>query len=528
MSAEEEISTKRSFAWSGTFQAIEDLAGKICKIIEANPQKKMGFIKYEETEEINKVKTTIEGEWGIEGNIEVLQVLREASQTMSFAKKKVEALLIKIDEKMKNGNRWKNDEEFDEWKHVMWLRIKNICHVVRKAETRSNPPKWIEILPWISGTKGEPEDGAEGAEGGKVEVEDEYGFVRAKAAGAAKVEDGAGAGEEQDGQAKYYDHQVVDVKFSTELMVPMMRKIIPDKKNSDKMNRGPWETGLLKIEGLKDDDVPIGIWPDGWEAKLTGWTVKKIKDLSRGGKAQKDLGTFFKIQHESTKNLLVVDQRTDRALLMSLYEQGKQICQVRVDKFGDLDQKSPSKLPNDHPVVKKAGDFMKEICEAYCKDEVAIEDLYKHRDLKLSQMKINELPKREMDEEGGQPKKKAKQESQEAQPKKKSKQSSKGSSKGCATGSSKGSSNSKVGKDAGKDGNEGGKVRGEGDAGDGKKSTQNARKDHQGIGEVGGEGVSEAGDLDRWEDLLASFEDDGVPKPPAVDSLEDIEMKMAN
>ena len=173
MSAEEEISTKRSFAWSGTFQAIEDLAEKICKIIEANPQKKMGFIKYEETEEINKVKTTIEGEWGIEGNVEVLQALKEANKIMSFPKKRVEALLVKIDENMKFG--WKNDEEFKDWKTFMYWRIRNICHVVRKAETRSNPPKWVDTLPWISEIKGEREDGAEGADGGEVEAEDKDG-----------------------------------------------------------------------------------------------------------------------------------------------------------------------------------------------------------------------------------------------------------------------------------------------------------------------------------------------------------------
>ena len=61
-----------------------------------------------------------------------------------------------------------------------------------------------------------------------------------------------------------------------------------------------------------------------------------------------------------------VDQRVDRSLLMSIYEQGKQISQVRVDKFGDLDQDAPARLPNEHEVVKLAGDFMVELCKDYC------------------------------------------------------------------------------------------------------------------------------------------------------------------
>ena len=70
-------------------------------------------------------------------------------------------------------------------------------------------------------------------------------------------------------------------------------------------------------------------------------------------------------------------------MLMSIYEQGKQVCEVRVDKFGDLDQDAPARLPNKHEVVKLAGEFMAELCTDHCRKMFPVEDFHKQRDLKL-------------------------------------------------------------------------------------------------------------------------------------------------
>eukprot|EP00973_Karenia_brevis_P026904 3710706-Karenia_brevis.AAC.1 len=46
---------------------------------------------------------------------------------------------------------------------------------------------------------------------------------------------------------------------------------------------------------------------------------------------------------------------------MSIYKQGKQICQVRVDKCGSLEQEVVGNLPNLHEVVKLAGELMRDV-----------------------------------------------------------------------------------------------------------------------------------------------------------------------
>ena len=54
---------------------------------------------------------------------------------------------------------------------------------------------------------------------------------------------------------------------------------------------------------------------------------------------------------------LHLSQRSDRNLLLAIYEQGNQRLQIRVDKFGPLPNNDGTVLPNDNPTVQLAAEF---------------------------------------------------------------------------------------------------------------------------------------------------------------------------
>eukprot|EP00969_Alexandrium_andersonii_P067125 2960731-Alexandrium_andersonii.AAC.1 len=89
-----------------------------------------------------------------------------------------------------------------------------------------------------------------------------------------------------------------------------------------------------------------------------------------------------------SKNKLVLNQKTDRFLLLCLYEQSQQMCQLRIDKFEALGEKQ-TRLPNDHPAVLKAMRIMQPIAENYQNGIIGQGDkkgLYEARDLALSKL----------------------------------------------------------------------------------------------------------------------------------------------
>ena len=82
--------------------------------------------------------------------------------------------------------------------------------------------------------------------------------------------------------------------------------------------------------------------------------------------------TIFEGQHSVTKNKLVIAQRADRQLLLSLYEQSKQICQVRVDRCGPLPGTQPCTVPLETPALQTCIVFMKKVAQDYASDTITL------------------------------------------------------------------------------------------------------------------------------------------------------------
>ena len=84
---------------------------------------------------------------------------------------------------------------------------------------------------------------------------------------------------------------------------------------------------------------------------------------------------IFEGQHSVTKNKLVVAQRADRQLLLSLYEQTKQICQIRVDRCGTLPGTQPSTVPLETPALQTCIVFMKKVAQDYASDKINLQQI---------------------------------------------------------------------------------------------------------------------------------------------------------
>ena len=125
-----------------------------------------------------------------------------------------------------------------------------------------------------------------------------------------------------------------DVKFSTELMIPMRRHTT--------RNNAPWEPGMLHLAGLSDRDYALARWPDGYQAALPD-KVEYIKGLSRaGGSTNSDEPRTW--THIVTNHTIYVKQRIDRHLLVSIDEKTSKFYKSEQTLFVT----SPTRRPRSH------------------------------------------------------------------------------------------------------------------------------------------------------------------------------------
>ena len=81
---------------------------------------------------------------------------------------------------------------------------------------------------------------------------------------------------------------------------------------------------------------------------------------------------MFKMAHEKTSHELEVKPRTDRTLLVSLYEQGTQICMIDTTKFhNELTEEQKLTI---------CKEIMTSICRRYANDNLPKGALYLKRD----------------------------------------------------------------------------------------------------------------------------------------------------
>ena len=336
-------------------------------------------------------------------NIDLLVILHEAQPNLSFSKGKVNTILQGVAKESRI--KFKDQEENDDWVTTNCRRWQNMTRNIRCSISngpRSKIPQWaIQTLPWLKGI-----EQAEIAEDAGAEIKEELAEIKEELAKLQKSGSdnprGSGSGESlttaDEEVAEDLDddelEQVIDgktskfeIKFSTELMLPMRREIPASK--SQKVRA--WEPGSIEkymgiwpkevIDMLADEKV-IARWPDGYRIKMEQ-TRRWLSNLQRESKSRsKIVDILFEQEATATRHSISISQRTDRTLLLSIYEQGKQICQVQLDKFGPVEPliAGSNHLPKDHDTVLRAMTIMKPLAIMYARGEIKKEELKSVKD----------------------------------------------------------------------------------------------------------------------------------------------------
>ena len=145
-----------------------------------------------------------------------------------------------------------------------------------------------------------------------------------------------------------------------------------------KMQKGKKKVHVGEVGDLKDLSGSDGIpshWDDGDKHLVTDITVAQYRERLQGRQnTQALVGHAWELEHTVTKHKLHVAKHQNRSVLVLLYEQCAQVCQVKVSTWGD---------ETSDECLKAALEFMTEIGQKYAKDELKKDELYKYRDQKL-------------------------------------------------------------------------------------------------------------------------------------------------
>ncbi len=261
-------------------------------------------------------------------------------------------------------------EDKKDWIEVLTARGRNMCRAVQQAElkVRGTAPTWIQELPWNK-QKAASSDG---------ETKPRRKLVSKTPA--TEV-------------AKPADDMIYT--FDTELLVVTSAPCNQPKAREFSIP--------LSAEALRDhnplDPLPPK-WDDGEVHTFPEHTVGEFRALVSGRGRKQEVKTHWIGQHVATHNAITVQQRLDRCLLLSMYEQNSQVLQVRLDLFGEIENQFEY-LPDDSPILIRGLRFIDEFATDYCRDKIVREKLVEVRDAKLKTLGLfvahKPLPKRKAD-----------------------------------------------------------------------------------------------------------------------------------
>ena len=141
------------------------------------------------------------------------------------------------------------------------------------------------------------------------------------------------------------------------------------------------------LKGACDWEPIFADFPDG-PYEINDVTVAEWKEMKKGrGSRPKHDAPLWEMRHVTSNNELTINQRTDRKLLLSLYEQSKQILQLTMENWGPLPGVQPAVVDRSDPTLKAALAFLTPIAEAYGRNEIHDVPLLK----KIRNTKMKEL-----------------------------------------------------------------------------------------------------------------------------------------
>ena len=254
---------------------------------------------------------------------------RQLQENLSFSKKIMEQAVSIVCEEHREAWHLK-ESDVPDYITTISRRLRNAFYHIMQGQRKKKQPDWfLEHMPWaVRPLKRDLSDG-DGA-------------------------DTAAA------SAKHYTYA-----WNEELSLPIrVAAGIPD------------EIGfVVKPRAQEDDEAPLmARFDDGVTHAIDGITVGHWRALAGQRRQRVANEPLLVLEHAQTHHRLCVQQRCDRELLLSCYEQSRQILQCRVDRFGVLEEPQPRTMPNTHAAVQEAFRHMRPLIERYAMGELKTVD----------------------------------------------------------------------------------------------------------------------------------------------------------
>jgi hypothetical protein len=128
-----------------------------------------------------------------------------------------------------------------------------------------------------------------------------------------------------------------------------------------------------------ESDALVCRWEDGSSFEIESLTIGEYRSLTTS-RGQKERDMLYEASHKGSNNRITIMQRVDKPLvgqpgssklLVSCYEQNRQILQVRLCDFGDVPGDGQC-LDSKHPTVMAAVAFMEPIVQQYVDDKIDV------------------------------------------------------------------------------------------------------------------------------------------------------------
>jgi hypothetical protein len=272
------------------------------------------FCKYDDESKNCSDAKLKHGAKGVEGHIAILTSLQKLHNNLSFPKVALVATLGTLLSSMEtdSGTWTMSDDEKADWCETVARRLRNMCRCVGQGELKSKNSQWVKNLPWHAVS---PE----------------------KVAAVTSV--------------KY--------EFDAELLLPVKQ-----------LANGTKEPGLpIDLGECKKLGKVVANWPDGHTATIDTMTVDDLVQILSVSKAGKGPGDLWASTHTGTHNIVTIKQKVDRSLLIVIYDQKKQVCMVKANLFGTVEDER-HQLPDSHPAVKAGLEFLTTIAVKYCEGKL--------------------------------------------------------------------------------------------------------------------------------------------------------------
>jgi hypothetical protein len=241
----------------------------------------------------------------MENCVGLIKALHKLSPKLSFTRNCIHEAIIDMNKAKKFVTDEKNMESYA---LVLTNRVMGMCHIINTNLSRKTPPAWLDDI-------------------------------------LAACNDSASV---EPPQAELATPNMSSA-FEWDSNLMLAYRVCSRKKQKD-------YSMPINIPDDAEDHDPIPVsWMDGTVCVIDAVTVGAYKELLQTRKSASSDAALWEAEHSVTKHSIQLKQRIDKPLqnqpiatrlLVSMYEQGKQVCQVRLCKFGDVEGNGETMPPS--------------------------------------------------------------------------------------------------------------------------------------------------------------------------------------